>query len=140
MEVINLTKTEIIQSAKDLASQSPEGILDVVREISNASKALLYYKTLVDELKTYAMDELYKYNDKEETTFYGVQFKRTSTAAQYDYKSNKEYDQMDASLKGLKKVLSTASKTGNAQLVDGVVYEPCPITKPSMENVSLTIK
>lgn len=140
MDFLKLTKTEIIQSAKDLAEQSPEGQMDIIREISNASKAMLYYKTLVDELKTYALDELYKYNDKEDTTFHGVQFKRTSTAAQYSFKDCEEFKQMDENLKALKKVLTTATKTGNPQIVDGAIYEPVPISKPSTENISLTIK
>ena len=140
MELINLSKTEIIEQAKALAVQAPEGDLDVMELISNASKAKLYYETLISELKGFAMDELYKYNEKENTTFYGVQFKRTSTAATYDFKDCEEYKQLDANLKALKKVLTTATKTGHAQLVDDVLYEPVPISKPSTENISITIK
>lgn len=139
-QLINLSKTEIIEQAKALAEQAPEGDLDVMELISNASKAKLYYDTLIAELKGYAMDELYKYNDKEDTTFHGIQFKRTSTAATYDFKSCEEYKQLDANLKALKKVLTTATKTGHAQLVDDVLYEPVPISKPSTENISITIK
>ena len=140
MDLLKLTKKEIIEHAKGLSDRVAEGEVDCMEEISIASKGLLYHKTLIDELKTYALDEIYKYNEKEETVFHGIQFKRTSTATQYNFKSNQEFEQLDNELKELKKVLTTASKTGNAQLVEGVIYEPVPISKQSQENISLTIR
>jgi hypothetical protein len=140
MDLIKLTKKEIIEKAKELAKESKEGYFDAIEVISEASKTKLYYETLIAELKGCAMDELYKYNDKEDTTFHGVQFKKTSTAAQYSFKDCEEFKQMDENLKALKKVLTTATKTGNPQIVDGAIYEPVSISKPSTENISLTIK
>ncbi len=140
MDILELSKKDIIVSAQQFADQAKDGEIDVIKEIASASKALLYYQTLVSELKDHAIDELYKYNDKEDTTFHGIQFKRTSTPATYSFKDCEEFKILDENLKALKKVLTTATKTGNPQIVDGVIYEPVPISKQSRENVSLTIK